>query len=339
MQLINERYPHFIHHLLDVVNAHTSIARCAVHATLLHHIHDEHASASDADALTYFLLFYSTPGPTLVQTLSTFTTYYQTDGLDQGCGIAGYAFNLTFSIAIRDALLSIRLPPSHPPLPPPVLIHDDTTITLPPSLSATTDPLYPVAAAAISSLLRSRLRLGIAPKKGVHFQPPLPDDSPLHIRHSAAHFHPESTVTSSHYRLAGGPVGTPEGRRAFLADLTTTYRTRLLHFTSIPAVHAHGAVLIITLCLRPQTNFNHHLRLTPPSLTAAPHPSAPNEPPNHSLHATHRHCYHQITCGASPLRHRRHDDLARLVAHHLGSEAGLDASTSVNLHWREDVGR
>jgi len=575
MQLINERYPHFIHHLLDVVNAHTSIARCAVHATLLHHIHDEHASASDADALTYFLLFYSTPGPTLVQTLSTFTTYYQTDGLDQGCGIAGYAFNLTFSIAIRDALLSIRLPPSHPPLPPPVLIHDDTTITLPPSLSAATDPLYPIAAAAISDLLRSRLRLSIAPKKGAHFQPPLPNDSPLHIRHSAAHFHPEATVTSSHYRLAGGPVGTPEGRRAFLADLTATYRARLLHFTSIPAVHAHGAVLIITLCLRPQTNFNHHLRLTPPSITATPHPSTPNEPtftdaahtaaataiatilrinptkllsdghlltafqlrlptttggislpdpttlafaafaaslidslpalslnpllrplvsdpttfaasqlptlaafhavfsaitstptlavpppydsdlhdtvhsllfdpstnlpsianirllahrhtqsvfshalsrhllstrlatcsnplaaarlracalrgasslltahsipqgalltnaeftffichrlgipppsitpaaslrcrpkcttvtvakpiaPNHCLYPTHRHCYHQITCGASPLRHRRHDDLARLVAHHLGSEAGLDASTSTNLH-------
>ena len=156
MQLITERYPHFIHHLLDIVNAHTAIARCAVHATLLHHIHDEHASAPDADALTYFLLFYSTPGPTLVQTLSTFTTYYQTDGLDQGCGIAGYAFNLTFSIAIRDALLSIRLPPSHPPLPPPVLIHDDTTITLPPSLSAATDPLYPIAAAAISDLLSHR---------------------------------------------------------------------------------------------------------------------------------------------------------------------------------------
>ena len=48
--------------------------------------------------------------------------------------------------------------------------------------------------------------------------------------------------------------------------------------------------------------------------------------PNHPLYPTHRHCYHQITCGASPLRHRRHDDLARLVAHHLGSEAGLDAS-------------
>ena len=26
MQLITERYPHFIHHLLDIVNAHTSIA-------------------------------------------------------------------------------------------------------------------------------------------------------------------------------------------------------------------------------------------------------------------------------------------------------------------------
>ncbi len=54
--------------------------------------------------------------------------------------------------------------------------------------------------------------------------------------------------------------------------------------------------------------------------------------PNHPLYPTHRHCYHQITCGASPLRHRRPDDLARLVAHHLGSEAGLDASISANLY-------
>ena len=53
---------------------------------------------------------------------------------------------------------------------------------------------------------------------------------------------------------------------------------------------------------------------------------------NHPLYPTRRHCYHQITCGASPLRHRRHDDLARLVAHHLGPEAGLDASISANLH-------
>ena len=86
----------------------------------------------------------------------------------------------------------------------------------------------------------------------------------------------------------------------------------------------------------------HRLGIPPPSITSAAslrcRPKCPTvtaaKPitPNHPLYPTHRHCYHQITCGASPLRHRRHDDLARLVAHHLGSEAGLDASISTNLH-------
>ena len=86
----------------------------------------------------------------------------------------------------------------------------------------------------------------------------------------------------------------------------------------------------------------HRLGIPPPSITPAAslrcRPKcttvtvAKPIAPNHCLYPTHRHCYHQITCGASPLRHRRHDDLARLVAHHLGSEAGLDASTSTNLH-------
>ena len=54
--------------------------------------------------------------------------------------------------------------------------------------------------------------------------------------------------------------------------------------------------------------------------------------PDHALHPSHRHCYHQLTCGSSPLRHRRHDSLARCVADHLSAEAGLDATITAHLH-------
>ena len=38
------------------------------------------------------------------------------------------------------------------------------------------------------------------------------------------------------------------------------------------------------------------------------------------------------TCGASPLRPRRHNSLARCVANHLSAEAGLDATITAHLH-------
>jgi len=281
MQLYAERYPHFIHHLIDIVNAHTSISRHAVLTALLENIHDADASLADVDALTYYLLFYHSPGPTLVQVLSSFILHLQTDGLDQGCGIAGYGFNLTFSRAIAVVLRSIQPSPPHPPLPLPILVHDDTTIPLPPitSPSATT-PFYLILLTALESHLLLHLRLTIAVHKNIHFQMPIPSTSPFHISHSTPHFDPKATVTSSHYRLAGGPVGTPAGRRAFLASLTSsTYGPRLTHFISIPGIHAHGAILIITLCLRPQTTFNHHFRLTPPSITTQPSTDAPSPTP------------------------------------------------------------
>ena len=46
MQLYAERYPHLIHHLIDIVNAHTSIARHAVLAALLDNVHDADAAIS-----------------------------------------------------------------------------------------------------------------------------------------------------------------------------------------------------------------------------------------------------------------------------------------------------
>jgi hypothetical protein len=54
--------------------------------------------------------------------------------------------------------------------------------------------------------------------------------------------------------------------------------------------------------------------------------------PAHRLFLLRRHGYHQLTCGCSPLRLRRHKKLARCVANHLSSEGDLDASLAVNLH-------
>ena len=41
---------------------------------------------------------------------------------------------------------------------------------------------------------------------------------------------------------------------------------------------------------------------------------------------------HQLTCGCSPLRLRRHNALARCAATHLSTEADLEASLTANLH-------
>ena len=204
MQLLAERYPHLIHHLIDIVNAHTSIARHAVLTALDDRVHSPDATQADVDALTYFLLFYSTAGPTLVQSVRDFLCYLQTDGLDQGCGIAGYAFNLTFSIAVHRALLSIQPPRPHPALPLPVLIHDDTTLPLPPTIQGSSEPFYPIAIAAITSHLLDHLRLRIAPQKSVHFQMPLPPSHTLHISHTFPHLH-----SPLQYRLAVGARSAP----------------------------------------------------------------------------------------------------------------------------------
>ena len=203
----------------------------------------------DVDARTFFLLFYAAPGPTLVQSLTS----------------------LAYSRTIHRILTSLQPPPptTVPPPPPPPLVHDDTTLALPPSVPGSATPFYPHAIHTITTELLTTLRLSLAVKKNVHFQAPLPASHRLSISRSLPHFHPGAKVTSSHYRLAGGVIGTPDGRRAYLSELSTTYHTRLTHFTSIPGVHAHGALLIIILCLRPQTTFNHHFRLSPPSITTA----------------------------------------------------------------------
>ena len=54
--------------------------------------------------------------------------------------------------------------------------------------------------------------------------------------------------------------------------------------------------------------------------------------PSHPLFPLYHHGLHQLTCGCSPLRLRRHNHLARCVANHLSPEGSLEASLVANLH-------
>ena len=100
-------------------------------------------------------------------------------------------------------------------------------------------------------------------------QPALPDDSQHSIRNpEVACLYPEGFVTlevDAAYRLAGGAVGSTAGRRQYLTDLASKYEQLVKRFLSIPLVQKHGALIILILCMRPSTRFNHHLRIFAPS--------------------------------------------------------------------------
>ena len=86
----------------------------------------------------------------------------------------------------------------------------------------------------------------------------------------------------------------------------------------------------------------HRLGIPPPSISpAATRRCTPrcrtitaSKPLNaaHPHFPFHPHCYHQLTCGCSPLRLKRHNHLARCAAQHLSAEASLEASLVANLH-------
>ena len=64
--------------------------------------------------------------------------------------------------------------------------------------------------------------------------------------------------------------------------LSDSYLSTLTHFTSLRGIDAHAASLIILICLRPHSRFNHHLRGLPhllfSSTSRPPHPSRPLPP-------------------------------------------------------------
>ena len=89
MQIYSERYPNIIHLLIDVCNAHSAISRSAVLRALDDAVHDSQADLTDSDALTFYLLFYSIPGPTLIQSGPTFLKYLQTVRRTASTKVAG----------------------------------------------------------------------------------------------------------------------------------------------------------------------------------------------------------------------------------------------------------
>ena len=52
-------------------------------------VHDSQADLTDSDALTFYLLFYSIPGPTLIQSGPTFLKYLQTVRRTASTKVAG----------------------------------------------------------------------------------------------------------------------------------------------------------------------------------------------------------------------------------------------------------
>ena len=270
LQLIADIYPNFIHHVLDVENAHSSISRLAVYNRLSAIATAPDAEPCDADALLYFLMYYGIPGASIVQSGINFLVSFQTDALDQGDGMANFFFNITYTPVLAAFIAAYELPLHHPPLPLATLVHDDTTLVLPLSLNLGSHhppPLFPAFFAALTAHLLLILRLRIAAPKTLHFQMPLRLDHPCSIAHLRPHLASDAEYSSSVYRLAGGPVGTSAGRRAWLVALEATYAAALHKFTSIPGIKRHASLTILALCLRPSTRFNHHLRIAPPSLT------------------------------------------------------------------------
>ena len=85
----------------------------------------------------------------------------------------------------------------------------------------------------------------------------------------ANRFPPGITIEPTHYVVGGLPIGTADGTAAYLAKLVDSYESTLAWFLSIPDVRRHAATLILLLCLRPSSLFNHHLRGTPPSFSLA----------------------------------------------------------------------
>ena len=145
---------------------------------------------------------------------------------------------------------------------------------------ALADPLYPPFIQALSFLLRSRLRLSLNHSKTLHFQMPLPARHLHSITRLTPHLASSETVETAVYRLAGGPVGTVDGRRAWCLDLNTRhYHPRLHHFTAIAGVHVHSALLILHLNMRPSARFNHHLRAALPTVTARTPPRTSESSP------------------------------------------------------------
>ena len=268
------RPPDLAHAALDVVNAHTQIARLPIfrlalqlYAASRHHL--------DHLAVLYTLAYYSFPGATLIQVHHAFHVYHQTDATDQGEALAQHNFGITLAL-----VLAIHLVPRCPTLLL-SLIHDDTTLADRPFVPAAAgdappaqiDPVVtplPYAITLFADVLRSHLRLSIAAHKTLLFQPPLPLADPRSLPRLLHLFPPKSRHTCHAFVLAGCPVGTAEGIAATLADHLTAFQSATARLLQLPGLTLQLRALILNLCCRPSSSFAHLLRHLPPTATADP---------------------------------------------------------------------
>jgi len=283
-QYIFDAHPTIIHSLVDVKNAHSTIARIAVHHTLERLCAFYPGAMPIRDAHRYFLFIYSTPSRTVTQAGATLTETFMTDALDQGDGLSSIAFNLAYTPVLHHAVTSFPVPPHVEPLMAPLTIHDDATLAAPLTLQSPVPPftepvdcLYPRLIAVVRDALLRGLRITLVPKKNVHCQPPLPADDPEHVSRLVPHLEPSELVIfdpppAKHpyhaCRLAGGAFGTIAGRTTYGRALVDEYDRQLETFMAVPCVHRHSRLIILANNLRPNVRYNHHLRLMPPSVTA-----------------------------------------------------------------------
>ena len=197
--------------------------------------------------------------------------------------MANFFFNLAYGIVI-----SRRVAPRFP-LASFILIHDDTTILGPIAVSASDEfngsrsprPRAPTerddpsvtcyladAVLCLAEAVLANLDLVLETTKLHLFHPSIPSQPSLAA--ALAHRFPQPITLEPLFYVVGGlPIGTADGIAAFLSNLASEYESTLAWFTSIPDVRRHAAALILLLCLRPNSLFNHHLRGTPPSFTLA----------------------------------------------------------------------
>ena len=268
------RPPDLVHAALDVVNAHTSIARLPIfHHALQLYAHSRHQL--DYLAAQYTLAYYSFPGATLIQVGGAFEIFQQTDAIDQGEAMAQHNFGITFALT-----LAIHLMPRCPTLLL-SLIHDDTTLAdrafIPstPTCSppAAPDPHatpLPYAVAQFVEVIGSQLRLSVAAHKTLLFQPPLPPGDNRALGKLLHLFPVDSRSTDKSFVLAGCPVGTPPGISLTLVDRLTTFDTAVHKLLHLPALDPQLRLLVLNLCCRPSSSFAHLLRHLPPTATANP---------------------------------------------------------------------